>query len=216
LKPSDVLELAALPPGYEAGDALSESCTGTRGLRAIDEEPLGNVDCSAERLSRSLRAQAAERDLRIIFGKSCQKRGTERFSIRCSATEAVPTGSLPLRGITKPPQGPAPSAPQVLDLDEPHPRQSAQIRVTFLPEGKASRAAPRAYHRVDETPRPSVGRTLVGQVSARCADCDALSLRHALRVTAGRMGAGEVANVRCFQDDRDQRCVGTALEPWSF
>jgi hypothetical protein len=104
----------------------------------------------------------------------------------------------------------------VLDLDEPYPRQSARIRVSFLPEGEASRAAPRAYHRVDETHWPSVGRALVGQVSARCADCDALSLRHALRVTAGRMGAGEVASVRCFQDDGDQRCVGTALEPWSF
>jgi hypothetical protein len=216
LRSSDVLELAALPPGYTAGETLSEHCSGFRGFRAIEEEALGDVDCSFDRLSRALRARAAELESRIIVGKRCQVRAGKRFSMMCSATRALPGSSLPLTSPAEPPRGPAPSAAQVLDLDEPFPRQSAKIRVSFLPEAGASWLPPRAYHRVDETARSSVGRVSLGQVSARCEDCDPMSLRHALRVTAGRVGAGEVASVRCFQDAGDQRCVGTALEPWSF
>jgi hypothetical protein len=216
LKSSDVLELAALPPGYAAGETLTEHCTGSRSFRAIDEEELGDVDCSFERVSRALRAQAAELHSRILFGKRCQVRSGRRFTIMCSATRAVSTSHLALASAAAPPRGPAPSAAQVLDLDEPFPRQSARIRVSFAPEAGASWLPPRAYHRVDETAQPSVGRVSLGQVSARCGDCDPLLLRHALRVTAGRLGAGEVADVRCFQDSDDQRCVGTALEPWSF
>ncbi|HKY37930.1 MAG TPA: hypothetical protein VJN18_18435 [Polyangiaceae bacterium] len=216
LRSSEVLELAALPPGYTAGETLNEHCTGFRGFRAIEEEQLGDVDCSFERVSRALRARAAELESRIIVGKRCQVRAGRRFSIMCSATRALPTASLPLGFPAAPLRGPAPSAAQVLDLDEPFPRQSAKIRVSFLPEAGTSWRPARAYHRVDETARPSVGRVALGQVSARCSDCDAMSLRHALRVTAGRVGAGEVASVRCFQDAEDQRCVGTALEPWSF
>ena len=216
LKSSDVLELAALPPGYAGGETLSESCTGFRGFRAIEEEQLGDVDCSSERLSRALRAHAAELESRIIVGKRCQVRAGKRFTIQCWATRALPTSSLPLGPLAAPPQGPAPSASQVLDLDEPFPRQSAKIRVSFAPGAGVSWLPQRAYHRVDETAQASVGRVMLGQVSARCSDCDAPSLRHALRVTAGRMGAGEVASVRCFHDSDEQRCVGAALEPWSF
>jgi hypothetical protein len=216
LRPSDVLEVAALPPGYTAGETLSESCSGSRGFRAIDDEPLGDVDCSFERLSRALRARAAELESRVVFGRRCQVKAGKRFTLTCSAKRALPTSSLPLTAPAEPPQGPAPSAARVLDLDEPFPRQSARIRVSFAPEASASWLPPRAYHRVDETAQASVGRVILGQVSARCGDCDPMSLRHALRVTAGRAGAGEVAQVRCFQDADEQRCVGTALEPWSF
>jgi hypothetical protein len=217
LRPSDVLEFAALPPGYSAGEVVSESCSGRSGLRAIHEESLADVDCSVERLSRALRARAAELSSRVLVGKQCRQRGRARVAIHCSATVAVvgSRSSLGIGGSTGL-ERPAPSAPQVLDLDEPHPRQSAQIRVSFLPSTRRVHLPSRSYHRVDETAQPSVGRALVGQVSARCDDCDARSLRHALRITAGRVGAGEVASVRCFVEDDSQRCVGTALEPWSF
>src|SRR5690349_6449951 len=166
LRSSDVLELAALPPGYTAGETLSEHGTGFRGFRAIEEEQLGDVDCSFERVSRILRAQAAELDTRIIVGKRCQLRAGKRFSIMCSATRALPGSSLPLAASADPPRGPAPSAAQVLDIDEPFPRQSAKIRVSFLPDGRASWLPSRAYHRVEETAQPSVGRVALGQVSA--------------------------------------------------
>jgi hypothetical protein len=73
----------------------------------------------------------------------------------------------------------------------------------------------RRYDLVEETHFPSVGRAQLGQVSASCASCDALSLRYALRVTAGRAGAGEVTAVKCFRDSAAQQCVATALAPWS-
>lgn len=216
LRPSDVLELAAFPPGYSAGDVVSESCSGASGLRAIHEEPLANVDCSVERLSRVLRARAAEQGARILVDKQCQRRGRGRVSVQCSAKVAHPTSSVALGAPVSGLESPAPSAAQVQDLDEPYPRQSGSIRVSFLPSTKRSYLPARGYQRVDETAQPSVGRALVGQVSARCEDCDDRSLRHALRVTAGRVGAGEVASVRCFADEGEARCVGTALEPWSF
>jgi hypothetical protein len=85
-----------------------------------------------------------------------------------------------------------------------------------LREDAATRPA-RAYDRVDETRYPSVGRRALGPLSARCDDgCSQGALRHALRVTAGRVGAGEVSQVSCFEDAGGSRCVATALEPWSF
>ena len=88
----------------------------------------------------------------------------------------------------------------------------------FLPakaRARALRMAPRDYAAVEETQLPSVGRQQLGQISARCGGCDASTLRYALRVTAGHVGAGEVASVRCFQDGGELRCVATALAPWS-
>jgi hypothetical protein len=211
-----VLELAALPPGYRAGDTVTESCSGAAGLRAIDEEQLADVDCNVERLSRMLRARAAEQGSRVLVDKQCQRRGRSRVSVQCWAKVAHAGSGVALGAPQSGLESPAPSAAQVQDLDEPFPRQSGGIRVSFLPTTKRKFLPARAYHRVDETAQPSVGRALVGQVSARCESCDDRALRHALRVTAGRVGAGEVASVRCFVDEGEARCVGTALEPWSF
>jgi hypothetical protein len=112
--------------------------------------------------------------------------------------------------------GPAPSAEQVLDLDEPRPQDADLIRVGFAPvsPGKGP-LAPRSYDGVAETRVASVGPGVLGQVSARCEACDPSALRHALRVAAGRVGAGEVTAVKCFQDDGAARCIATALVPWS-
>jgi hypothetical protein len=215
LRPSDVAEHAALPPGYELGERLSEQCSGTRGFRAIREERLLDVDCSSERLSRTLRARAAERGSRVLIGRSCRVQGDERYRVQCSASLGEPSSSVALGPGRRAESLPAPSPAQVLDLDEPRPQDGAAIRVSFQPEPQARKLAPRSYDRVAETPRASVGRRDLGQVSAHCERCDDGALRHALRVTAGRMGAGEVASIRCFQDE-GQRCVATALEPWSF
>ena len=215
LRPSDVTEHASLPPGYALGDRLTERCSGTRGLRTIREESLLDVDCSPERLSRMLRARAAERGSRVLIGKSCRVHGESRFKVQCSGSLAEVSSSVALGPGRAPESAPAPSPGQVLDLDEPRPQDGSGIHVSFAPQPQARQLAPRAYDRVAETRDASVGRRDLGQVSARCAECNSDTLRHALRVTAGRMGAGEVTSVRCFQDE-DQRCVATALEPWSF
>jgi hypothetical protein len=184
-------------------------------LRAIREERLPDVDCSSERLSRTLRARAAERGSRVLVGRSCRVRGDERYQVLCSAWLGEASSSIALGSGRPVEAAPAPSPAQVLDLDEPRPQDGAAIRVSFEPQPQARTLPPRSYDRVSETPRASVGRRDLGQLSARCDRCDDNALRHALRVTAGRMGAGEVASVRCFQDE-GQRCVATALEPWSF
>jgi hypothetical protein len=55
----------------------------------------------------------------------------------------------------------------------------------------------------------------LGEVSASCEGCEGAALHHALRVTAGHVGAGELSNVRCFEEDSRSVCVGSALVPWS-
>ncbi|HEY6079988.1 MAG TPA: hypothetical protein VIW29_14340 [Polyangiaceae bacterium] len=218
LPPSEVAELATAPAGYRLGERLSEKCSGRQGLREIDEESLAAVDCSLERVTRALRARAASLSSHAIVGKRCHVSGGERYSVRCSARILVSDADASPEALAMPAlveRGPAPSPAQVLDLDEPDPSQSAAIRVSFAPSAGAKARAPRRYDRVAETREPAVGRSPLGRVSARCQDCDELALRHALRVTAGRMGAGEVAAVRCL-DEGEHRCVATALEPWSY
>jgi hypothetical protein len=166
-------------------------------------------------LSRVLRARAGELSARFIVGKRCH---ATRTRVDCSAKLAVPGPSVGLdsHGL-RPDPGPAPSASEVQDLDEPRPQDAPGIQVGYAPTPLGARfdLASRRYDAVAETHFPSVGRAPLGQVSAHCASCDPLSLRFALRVTAGRAGAGEVTAIKCFQDRDGQHCVATALAPWS-
>ncbi len=218
-RPSEVSELAALPPGYGEGAVVRASCARAARAGSFEDEPLADVDCTFTRLSRVLRARAGERAARLIVGKRCHSRRGARVRLECSATLAVPTSQQGLSAARAVGPGPAPSPEQVLDLDEPRPQDQELIRVGFEPAasgpGAPARPVPRAYSAVEETHLPSVGRQALGQLSARCSGCQASALRYALRVTAGHVGAGEVASVKCFQDAGDLRCVATALAPWS-
>jgi hypothetical protein len=211
-RPSEVTELSELPEGYSAGESLKASCRKAPRGQAFDDEALWNVDCSFVRLSRVLRARAGELSAKLIFGKSCRGRGRQ---LDCSARVARPGSAVP---FTAPGVGvgrPAPSPSEVQDLDEPRPQDGEQVRVGFRPSGARSLPA-RNYDAVAETAWPSVGRSELGQVSARCdAGCSDFSLRHALRVTAAHVGAGEVSRVACFAEGEGRRCVAIALVPWS-
>jgi hypothetical protein len=215
---SDVTELGALPPGYNAGEVVRAGCSKVAGEGAFENEPLGAVDCSFARLSRLLRAQAGDRSAKVIVGKRCRGHGGAHAQLECSATLAWPGQHVALAARSEEPNaGPAPSAEQVLDLDDPRPQDQDQIRVGFAPTAaRRGRAfAPRDYASVDETHWPSVGRQQLGQISAHCDGCDANTLRYALRVTAGHVGAGEVTSVKCYQAAGGLSCVATALAPWS-
>jgi hypothetical protein len=216
-QPSEVSELGALPLGYRAGETLQASCSSVRG-HAFENEALDNVDCNTARLSRVLRALAGEASARFIVGKRCHARGGgERTQLTCSARLAHAGERVALAPRAASDLGPAPSPEQVLDLDEPRPQDAEQIRVGFAPvePGPSAGLLPRGYDQVAETSLASVGRGVLGQVSARCAGCESSALRHALRVAAGRVGAGEVTAVKCFRDDGAARCIATALVPWS-
>ncbi|RYZ08025.1 MAG: hypothetical protein EOO73_10045 [Myxococcales bacterium] len=216
--PSDIIELAAMPEGYAPGPTLSETCVvAPRG--PFEDEALSNIDCNHARLSRALRARAGEQGVRFLVGKRCRVGAGSRPRLSCSASLAQPTEGVPLlQARTSSPAGPAPSPAQVWDKDEPRPQDAAQIRVTFRAATEGAPMLPaRAYDRVEETAQASVGRRALGQVSARCdeRECSADSLRHALRVAAGRVGAGELTSVACFEEGDSARCVATALVPWS-
>jgi len=215
---SEVGELASLPAGYVAGETISARCRRAPRAAAFDDEALDNVDCSFERLSRVLRGRAGSLSAPLIVGKRCRARDGERPRLECSASVARAGGSVGLGPDLDAATAPAPSPAQVLDLDDPRPQDAERIRVSFAPLAGARppRLPPRAYDRVAETASPSVGRRALGQVSARCASsCADAELRFALRATAGHLGAGEVAAVKCFKDDGAARCVAIALMPWS-
>jgi hypothetical protein len=215
-RPSEVKEVASLPLGYEKGAALSAACS-VASRTSFDDAALDDVDCNFARLSRVLRARAGVLSARLIFDKRCHARSGAGTRLECSAKIARPTQHVSLAAkATDDDRGPAPSAAQVQDLDEPRPQDAAEIRVAFAPSATpAVPRAPRSYDAVAETRLPSVGRRELGRLSARCEGCDLSALHHALRVAGGHVGAGEVTSVSCFQDDGSLRCIATALEPWS-
>jgi hypothetical protein len=217
LTPSQVTEAAALPTGYETGAHVTATCSRVSVVSGTADASLDDVDCSFTRLTRILKARAGEQAASLLVGKRCRATGRGRH-LSCSGTWALPGRSVSLSA--KPSvleASPAPSAEQVLDLDEPRPQDGAEIRVAFKPSAavRAGKLAPRAYDRVDETAIPSVGRPTLGQVTASCEGCDGSALRYALRVTAGRAGAGEISSVRCFEEGALSMCAATALVPWS-
>jgi hypothetical protein len=217
LPPSEVAELGALPPGYEEGEGLRATCTVAAPVGAFDDETLGDVDCNFARLSRVLRARAGERSAGLLVGKMCEGSGVAGTRLSCAARLAWRAQGASAGKAARPPVAPAPSPAQVLDIDDPRPQDSERIRVSFEPGAAAAkeRWPARAYDRVAETAFPPVGRRVLGNVSARCESCRAESLRYALRVTAGRAGAGEVSSVKCFEQRPSVRCVATAFVPWS-
>jgi hypothetical protein len=216
LMPSQVTEAAALPSGYESGAHVSADCSGVSVATGTADTSLDDVDCSFSRLTRILKARAGEHAASLLVGKRCRATARGRH-LACSATLAVPGRSISLSPRAVAASSPAPSAEQVLDLDEPRPQDGAAIHVAFTPSGgvPAGKLAPRAYDRVDDTAVPSVGRPALGRVTASCEGCDGSALRHALRVTAGRAGAGEISGVRCFEQGTLSTCAATALVPWS-
>ncbi len=213
LRPSEVHERSALPAGHVKGPVLSAECRGQPA--SADEAPLGDVDCSEARLLRALRAQASELDVDVVVDSRCRARAGAGVAILCSATAARMSDRV-ARAPAPWPARPAPTPEQVLDLDEPRPLESAEIRVSFRRQGSARSVSPRPYARVAEMAVLPIGRAELGELSARCTGCDEFSLRHALRVTAGSVGATEVIAVRCFQDAAAARCAATAAGPWSF
>lgn len=215
-RPSDVAETALLPSGFETGAKLQASCSRAT-LRTGAVSTLEDVDCSFDRLTRVLKARAGEQAAQLIVGKRCRSgSGGRRLSCSANAAHAGPSVSFAAREAAAD-TGPAPSAAQVLDLDEPRPQDGATVRVGFTPEPGSlpSKLPVRAYAAVAETHLPTVGLRALGEVSASCEGCAGAALHHALRVAAGHVGAGELSSVRCFEDDSRSVCVGSALVPWS-
>ncbi len=213
---SDVAEAALLPTGFENGEKLRASCSRVT-LRQGGVARLADVDCSFDRLTRVLKAQAGEQSAELIVGKRCHASAGGR-SLWCSANVARAGRTLSFAAREAAADtSPAPSPAQVLDLDEPRPQDASQIELGFAPDPDAPERAlaARSYANVAETQLPTVGLRALGEITASCEACDSGALHHALRVGAGHVGAGELSRVRCFREDDRSVCVGSALVPWS-
>jgi hypothetical protein len=54
----------------------------------------------------------------------------------------------------------------------------------------------------------------LGDLSASCKDgCDERALRYGVLIAAGRLGAPDVVDVRCFRSASGASCVGTLAAP---
>ncbi len=220
--PSAIGEAPALGPDQVSLGALRASCRSVRASELEAEQPLTNVDCSIERLTRRLKAEALAAGGDVIVARRCRVRGGSRLAVECSAGAAASAG---LGGLPAASELPAPSPDRVADLDEPDPLAADDILLRFLPssfvasredEARAPSAPPRAYDRVADLAQLPLVDAELGQLSARCEACDERSLRHALRVGAGRLGASEIAEARCFREQSGPRCVAIAGGPWSY
>jgi hypothetical protein len=109
---------------------------------------------------------------------------------------------------------PAPSARDVQRIDEPEASLAFRISVRFEPAvAKFERPARQAAD-VHELPLLPLSHQALGDLAASCEDgCEERALRYGVLVAAGRLGAPDVVNVRCFHEGAGDACVGTLAAP---
>jgi hypothetical protein len=195
------------------------SCTWSAGFRALDGDALSDVDCSAERLIWALRESAASAGGEALVSLHCnsseQSQGT--YLVECAAD--VARFNLGDPGPLTPPRSvraglPAPSARDVLRIDEPDASLAFRILVTFKPAVASFTGLARAGSEVHELALLPVSDRPLGDLSTSCTgNCDERALRYGVLLAAGRLGAPDVIGVRCFGTSSGQACVGTLAAP---
>lgn len=220
--PDAVGEVSALPTGYERLGELRGRCTLTPGFRAIDDEPLSDVDCSERRLTRAFSEAAAQSGGELLVERRCASRkldGRGRLEIFCRAGVARPKAELLRRRALSPAAavsdaGPAPGPEQVERLDEPSVSATSGVRVAFTPRVRSFAFPPRKPDRVGHLSTLPLSHRELGDLVTRCENgCSFSDLRFALYVAAGRLGATDVVGVRCFTERGGSACVATAAAP---
>jgi hypothetical protein len=217
----DLREAPALPAGYDQLGELRARCALTPGFRAIDDEPLSDVDCSERRLTRAMLEAAAEAGADLLVDRRCASREYRdgRLEIVCRAGAARPTAQHPaVRAQALPaselPSLPAPGPAEVERIDEPSVSATSGVRVRFTPRVKKFAFPARRADLVGELATLPVSHRALGDLVTRCErTCSPQDLRLALYAAAGRLGATDVVDVRCFTEGSGSACVATAAAP---
>ncbi len=217
-----VIDVAARTSEMETLGSVRDGCRLSPGFRRIDGELLSDVDCSTERLLIALHESAANAGGEILIGAHCSSRrlstaSRETYLLRCGAQVARYVGPEP--SPLSPPRSrsqgrPAPSPSDVRRIDEPDASLSFRISVSFEPAVASYEHPVLRSEQVQELPRLPVSHHAIGDLAAHCDDgCDERALRYGVLIAAGRLGAPDVVDVRCFGTDSGSSCVGTLAAP---
>jgi hypothetical protein len=224
-EPEAVLELAAHTSELETLGTVHDSCKLRPGFRRLDGETLSDLDCTSERLDWALRESAANAGGEALVGVRCgsSRLGTsarETYLVTCSAAVArFKNGVLAKPGPLTPPRSlpqgrPAPSASDVLRIDQPDASLAFCISLRFEPKVANFERRPRTGAEVKELALLPFADLPLGDLAASCEDgCDERALRYGVLVAAGRMGVPDVVGVRCFSSGPSNSCVGTLAAP---
>lgn len=230
--PAELASVATLPSGYEAFGQLEAACEAWPEGSPVEGRWLVDFDCTERRLRGALREKAAAVGGVLLVRERCgsgqrsradedgQRAGGGRLV--CRARVARPDGSErarePLTGESRGPEAPALAATsaEAASLDDPTGAEAWKIRVSYTGRSPAATAPamPVPASAVHEWPELPASHQAVGTVLASCdAGCTLEAMRASVRVVAGRLGAGDVAGVRCVPHGEGWSCVGRVLAP---
>lgn len=208
VSPTEVRDLEELPSGYERLGDVRAHCTRYEGSLPPDGAPLSDVDCDEARLVAALRERAAEAGGELLIGRRCGSRvlhrddATTRYGVTCSAEVARPGAKLLAARPLGPPAG---------EVSAPPAREAWRVHVRFARNPGVARRAPRAPDRVREVALVPVSHVRLGDVVTECDDgCSEAATRQGVLVAAARLGATDVADVRCARLGEGFSCQGTA------
>lgn len=179
----------------------------------IDGEWLSDVACSEQRLLVALRQKAADVGGTAIANPVCKTSYVDaaRSAIRCRADVARLRAEPTTKKQDNAP-GVTPSAAAL--LDDPTPRDSFFIKISYSPEGVYAPLKAKQTSEVWEQARLPVGKVVIGQVSVRCEQqCSAQALRASLRVVAAELGAELVVSAHCGREHETRVCMATLARP---
>lgn len=231
---AEVVSVATLPSGYEAFGQLEAACNAWKEGAPVDGRWLIDLDCNERRLRGALREKAAAVGGVLLVRERCgsgqrpeagdagERTGGGRLV--CRARVARPDdaerGRQPLTGDPSAPRASALAAgpAEAAALDDPTGTMAWRIRVSYAGRSPAPAAplVPVPADAVHEWPELPASHQAVGTVLASCDEgCTLNAMRASVRVVAGRLGAGDVAAVRCVPRGEGWSCAGRVLAPWA-
>lgn len=200
-----VREVETVPRGYDSIGRVVAGCNATEGRVALHDAPLSDVDCSEELLVGALREQAAAAGGELLADRTCTvQHAGGGLAARCSAEVARPSDeTLARRPLAC---GPHASAPD----QQPPAVEAWRVLVDFTPSAAMPAGGPRRGDLVRDVPRLPVSHVALGSLITHCDEgCTEAGARAGMRVAAGRVGATDVAGVRCVAHGRGWTCTGT-------
>lgn len=229
---AELVSVATLPVGYEVFGQLQAECDAWTEGSPVDDQWLVDLDCNERRLRGALREKAAAVGGTLLVRERCAagranpgSSGAGGGPLVCRARVARPDGSERARVPLSPEFAGVPGEPelaagpsQAAGLDDATGVLAWKIRVSYTgrnPIGGApvSSIPASAVHEWPELP-PS--HQAVGTVVTSCSEgCSLDAMRASVRVVAGRLGAGDVAGVRCVPRGEAWSCVGRVALAWS-
>ena len=230
---AELVSVASLPDGYEVFGQLEAECDAWREGAPVEGQWLVDLDCNERRLRGALREKAAAVGGTLLVRERC---GTGQRSnagnadagggrLTSRARVARPDGSERARAPLTPELSGSPheaelaAGPvQAAGLDDPTGVAAWKIRVSYTgrnpTQGTPVSSIPASA--VHEWPELPPSHRAVGTVVTSCSEgCTLDAMRASVRVVAGRLGAADVAGVRCVPRGEAWSCVGRVALAWS-